>query len=173
VKRSHIVRRAVVVGGLATIGAAVALFVTSGFARTVIDVYLLAVGGVLLLALYRVARTLGRVRPRSAFDQALAAMRADPPHVPSVAVEREIELSRLNSFHHYMRMRPVLRQIAAYRLRVHFGVDLDREPARARELVPSRAWEIVRPDCPPPEDRLAPGPTVAAQRDVLDELERL
>jgi hypothetical protein len=170
---SRIVRRAVIAGVVATIGAAVALFLTSGMSRTVLDVYLLAIGGVLLLALYRVARMLGAERPRSAFDRALATMAADPVRAPSVALERDVELSRLNSFHHYLRMRPVLRQIAAYRLRSHFGVDLDLEPARARELVPSRAWEIVRPDCPPPEDRLAAGPTIAAQGDVLDELERL
>jgi hypothetical protein len=70
-------------------------------------------------------------------------------------------------------MRPLLRQIAAHRLRVHYGVGLDREPERARELVSSPAWEVLRPDCPPPADRLAAGPSLAAQRAVLDELERL
>jgi hypothetical protein len=173
VKPRLVVRRAVVGGGVATIGAAVALFVTSGMSRTVLDVYLLAIGGVLLLALYRIAHMLGAERPRSAFDRALARMAADPPRAPSLALERDIELSSLNSFHHYVRMRPVLRQITAHRLRSHFGIDLDREPERARELVPSRAWEIIRPDCPPPRDRLAPGPSVADQGAVLDELERL
>jgi hypothetical protein len=71
-----------------------------------------------------------------------------------------------------MRLRPVLREVAAMRLRRHYGVDLDLEPARAQELVPSAAWEVVHVQRPP-EDRLAPGPSLAKLREVVTELERL
>jgi hypothetical protein len=171
--RKTIVRRAVKVGVLATLGAGIALFVSSGARSTIADVYLLVLGGVLLLALFRLARTFDTARRPSPFDRALAQMRAGPPQPHPLELERDIELSRLNVFHYHVRMRPVLREIAAHRLRSRFGVDLEREPARASELVPSLAWVEVRPDCPPPEDRLAPGPSVAKQRAVLDELERL
>jgi hypothetical protein len=67
----------------------------------------------------------------------------------------------------------VLREIAALRLRRRYGVELDREPGRARELVPSAAWEVVRPDRPPPQDRLASGPSLASLGQVVSELERL
>jgi hypothetical protein len=169
----RVVLRAVRLVLLATIGAGIALFVTTGARRTVADVYFLVVGGVLLLALYRAARILQPERPRSAFDAALAQMRAGPPRPADLGLERDVELSRLNAFHYHVRMRPVLQQIAWQRLRSRFGVDLHREPERARELVPSRAWQEVRPDRPPPEDRLGPGPSIAEQREVLDELERL
>jgi hypothetical protein len=169
----RIVLRAVRLALIATLGAAIALFATSGARETVADVYFLVVGGVLLLALFRVARILQPERPRSQFDAALAQMRAGPPRPADLALERDVELSRLNAFHYHVRMRPVLREIAAHRLRSRFGIDLHREPERARELVPSRAWQEVRPDCPPPEDRLAPGPSLKAQAAVLDELEKV
>jgi hypothetical protein len=169
----RIVRRAVVVGSLATAGAGLALLFSSGARATVLDVYLLVIGAVVLLALFRAARALAPPFVNSPFDAALARMRAAAPRPASLELEREIELSRLNAFHHHVRMRPLLRQIAAHRLRSRYGVDLHREPARARELVASRLWDVVRPDCPPPADRLGPGPSVAEQSAVLDDLERL
>jgi hypothetical protein len=168
-----IVRRAVTVTAAATIGAGIALFASSGARSTIADVYLLVVGGVLLLALFRVARTLEVGRRPSPIDHALAQMRAGPPAPHPLELERDVELSRMNVFHYHVRMRPLLREIAASRLRARFGVDLYREPGRARDLLPSLVWAEVRPDCPPPRDRLAPGPSVATQGAVLDELERL
>src|SRR6185503_15665978 len=46
---------------------------------------------------------------------------------------------------HY-RLRPLLRQISAERLQDHYGVDLDREPERAKALLGDGLWEVVRPD---------------------------
>jgi hypothetical protein len=65
----------------------------------------------------------------------------------------------------------LLRDVAAHRLRSRYGVELEAEPARARELVGAAAWDVVRPDRPPPSDRMAAGPTVAELRVVVDELE--
>jgi hypothetical protein len=170
---SYAVRRAVVVGTLITIGALIALFASSGVRARVLDAYLVALGGVLMLMLIRTARALLADRPRSAFDAALAEMRRQPRPDRGVALEREVELSRLNEFHFYRRLCPILREIAAVRLRRHYGVELDREPARARELVPSAAWDVIRPDRQPLQDRLAWGPSLASMREVVSELERL
>ncbi len=169
-----IVKRAVGMGALVTIGAGIALIFTSGVRATVIDVYLLVFGGILLLALVRTARALRRGTPGSAFDAAVGRMRA--PHTDdgdALALERELELSRIDGFHFHVRMRPVLREIAAHRLRMHYGVELDREPERARELVSSELWDVVRPDRPPPTKRLGPGPSLTQQRALLDALEKL
>lgn len=171
---SWIVRRAVGTGVFVTISAGVALFFTAGVRSTVIDVYLLVVGGIVLLALVRFARALRRATPASSFDAAVA--RARGPHGAAedvVTLEREIELSRLDGFHFHVRVRPVLREIAAHRLRVRYGVELDREAERARELLPTDLWEVVRADRPPPAERLAPGPSYAKQRAFLDALEKL
>ena len=100
-------------------------------------------------------------------------MRRAPSESGEPALEREVELSTYNAFHFYARMRPLLRDIAAHRLRSRYGVELDAEPARARELVGSEAWGVVRPDRRAPDDRLASGPSVDELRVVVDELEAI
>jgi hypothetical protein len=171
---SWIARRAVGTGVLVTLGAGVALLFTAGNRATVIDVYVLVMGGIVLLALVRFARILRRGSPPSSFEAAIAqtkAPRAGDDDV--VTLDREIELSRVDGFHFHVRLRPVLRDVAAHRLRVRYGVELDREPERARELLPADVWDVVRPDRQPPKERLAPGPTFAQQRALLDGLEKL
>jgi hypothetical protein len=170
---SDAVRRAVIVGTLITIGALIGLFASTGMRSRVLDAYLVALGAVLMLMLIRTVRTVIGDRSRSAFDDAQAEMRRPSPPSRGLTLDRDVELSRLNEFHFHMRLRPILREIAAVRLRRRFGVDLDREPARARELVPSAAWDVVRPDRPPPRDRLASGPSLASLREIASELERL
>jgi len=167
-----IVRRAVgpaaIVSGVA---GALAMF-THGLRDLVLDLWLLGIAGVLLLALYRIACLLAPPAA-SPLDAALARMRPRAAGVPELSLERDVALSRAMEFHFHVRLRPVLREIAAHRLRSRYGVELDREPARARELVPARAWQVVDPDRPMPEDRLAPGPSVQDLSAVVDELERL
>jgi hypothetical protein len=168
-----IVRRAVMSLALASGGAGAALLFTSRTRARVVDVYVVVVAGIVMLALFRVVRLTAPRRP-SVFDQALGAARA-PKRQPTTEVEdeRDVVLSRLNAFHYYIRVRPVLRELAAQRLRTRFGVELDREPERARELIPSHAWDVVRPDARSPEDRLARGPSLEQQGVVIAELERL
>ena len=170
---SYAVRRALVIGTLVTIGALLALFASTGIRARVLDGYMVALGGVLMLMLIRTARELRVDRPKSAFDAALAEMRRKPAATRGIDLERDVELSRVSEFHFYRKLRPILREVAAMRLRRRYGVELDREPARARELVPSAAWDVVRPDRQPLQDRLAWGPSVASMRDVVSELERL
>ena len=167
------VRRALVVGLLVTAGALAALFASSGIRARVVDAYLVALGAVLMLMLVRTARSLLPERSASQFDAAHAASLRRPPTVQELGIDRDVELGRLNALHFHTRVRPILRDVAAYRLRHRYGVDLDREAARARELVPPAAWEVVRPDRPAPADRLGPGPSLESLRSVVTELERL
>jgi hypothetical protein len=71
----------------------------------------------------------------------------------------------------HFRLRPVLREIAAHRLRRGHGVDLDGSPEAARLLLGEVAFEMVRRDRPPPWDRLAPGGVTSA--DLAGIVERL
>ncbi len=167
-----IVRRAVGVAlFVSLVAGAVSLF-TRGRDADVLDGWLLAMGAVLLLALFRVAR-LRAPRAESPLDLALERMRPPASTPTELALERDLRLSRAIAFHFHVRLRPILREIASHRLRTRYGVDLDREPARARDLVPARAWAVVDPDRRPPEDRLEPGPTVAEISAVVDDLERI
>jgi hypothetical protein len=170
---SYPLRRALIVGTALTLAALGVMFASSGIRARVLDAYLVSICGVAVLMLIRTARALLPERRSSAFAAALAELRREPPPAGELGIERDVELSRLSEFHFHMRLRPVLREIAALRLRRRYGLELDREPLRARELVPSATWEVIRPDRPPPADRLSRGPSPASLRTVVSELERL
>jgi hypothetical protein len=168
-----IVRKALVAALVATIGFAAALLFTSGGRALIEDIYVLVVAAVLMLALHRTIRVFAPGSP-SAFARTLARLRSDqPPARVELAEDRDVVLSRLNAFHYHIRVRPMLQEVAQHRLRLRYGVDLDREPERARELVASHAWRVISPEAAPPSDRLARGPSLEEQRVVVDELERL
>jgi hypothetical protein len=168
-----IVARAVKVGLVLTIALLVGIYLSAGIERIFLDVYLLAMGGVLLLALLRTTWARSSGDRQSEFDRTLREMRR--PHQDSgpLALARELDLSTISAFHLHVRLRPMLREIAAHRVRRRYGVELDDEPARARELVGTEAWDIVRPNRPLPADRLAVGPPLSTLRTVVDELEQI
>jgi hypothetical protein len=72
----------------------------------------------------------------------------------------------------HLRLRPIVREVAIDGLRRR-GVELDADPARAREMLAPETWEIVRPDRPPPADAFARGLPPAQLDLVLDDLEAL
>jgi hypothetical protein len=168
-----IVRRAVKVGLVFTLAVGFTALAVSGARAVLLDVYLLGLGAVLLLALVRSTREGGPSAEPSDFDRALAESRRHPPDTGELTLVRDVKQSTISAFHLHVRLRPILREIAAHRLWMRFGVDLDREQERARELIGANAWELVRPGRLPPSDRLAPGPASADLRVVVDELERL
>jgi hypothetical protein len=69
-------------------------------------------------------------------------------------------------------LRPVLREIAAVRLRAA-GIRLDEDQDAARAKLGDELWGLVRPGRPPPEDRLASGLRRDALSRLLTGLERL
>src|SRR6476659_2367091 len=117
-------------------------------------------GAVLLLALVRTTSDRGpAIGGAGGFERALDDMsRRYPSDSGELSLVHDVQQSVASSFHLHTRLRPLLREIAAPRLSMRFGVDLDREHVRARELIGGEAWELVRPGRPFPSDRLAPGP---------------
>ena len=170
---SGVVFRAVKVGLFLTIAAGVALAFSSGLRAVLLDAYLVGIGAVLLLALVRTTRVQAPAAGPSNFDRALQKMRRPLADSGELTLVRDLDLSILSALHLHLRLRPILREIAAHRLRAHYGVDLASEPVRARELVGPAAWEVVRPDRPPPDDRLSAGPPLSYFREIAAELERL
>ena len=171
-RRRAVVRRALRLGALVSAAAGTVAFAVEGARALVLDIWLLAFAAVLLLAIFRIAHLLAPRTP-SLLDDAVRRMRPEPARAPERSLERDVELSRANALHFHIRLRPVLSEIAAHRVRSRYGIELDREPARARELVPAAAWEVVDPDRPPPADRLARGPSVESLSVVVGELETL
>ncbi len=72
----------------------------------------------------------------------------------------------------HLRLRPILREIAADGLRRR-GVELDAQPQAAQQLLAPDTWELVRPDRPRPGDAFARGLAPARLDAVLDDLEAL
>ena len=94
-----------------------------------------------------------------------------PPEL--VRTEREITLGTSSAGHLDQRLLPMLREAAAVRLASRRSIDLERRPEQARRLLGDDVWELLRPDRPPPVDRLAPGISLARLRAVVDALERI
>lgn len=170
---SWIVRRALKLGLVFSAAIGFTALAVSGARAVLLDVYLLGIGGVLLLALVRITSERGPFADSSDFDQALADMSRRNPDSGELTLVHDVEQSVASAFHLHVRLRPILREIASHRLWLRFGVDLEREHERARELIGAEAWELVRPERPPPSDRLAPGPPPSDLRVVVEELERL
>jgi hypothetical protein len=72
----------------------------------------------------------------------------------------------------HVRLRPILREIAADGLRRR-GFELDAQPHAARAQLAPETWELVRPDRPRPDDAFARGLAPARLDAVLDDLEAL
>jgi hypothetical protein len=105
--------------------------------------------------------------------------RSEPEHAvpagfPSLArVEREITLAAASAHDVHFRLRPTLRTTAAALLSSRRGVQLDRQPERAREILGPETWELVRPDRPTPDDPRGPGLDRATLEHVVASLEAL
>ena len=95
--------------------------------------------------------------------------RRSPPRTTTLDALVLGAAERAGPFH--FRLRPALRDIADERLQARHGLTID-DP-RARALLGRDAWDHLRADRPPPDDRRAPGPDRATLATILDALETL
>lgn len=157
--------------GLLTLGAVIA---APGRRTAVLDGYLLFLGAILLITLVRATRASLPAEERSAFERALHRRPEDAEPLPELArLEREVGLASSAAFDLHARLRPTLRDIAAHRLSIGHGIDLDSEHGRARAVLGEKLWSIVDPNREPPRDRLAPGVPPSELRSLVDTLERI
>ena len=140
-----------------------------------LDVYVLYLGGLGLLACVQATRA---AHP-DVHEPSLADELADPldvlPERPAELerLEREVYLSLGTGFYLHHRLRPLLREVAAHRLLVRHGVDMDRRPDAAAVILGDTTWSWLRPDQPEPRDRWSSGPPLSELREVVDTLERI
>jgi hypothetical protein len=158
----------------AGLAAALVAIVRPGNRSLILDVYLLFLGGLALVLLVAAAAKALPRAGRSRLEQALR----QPPRKPArpgelLTLERRVLLATETAFEVHYRLRPVLREIAAHRLSAHRGIDLDHDVDAARAVLGPEAWELVRPDRPPPPDRLGRGRPLAELRAAVDALERI
>jgi len=175
--RVRLLRGVIVRTVLAALGATVLMLVLTSVAphhgRRLIAGWLVVlaflVTRVLLHALLGV-----RVPGGSAFDAALlthGAAHSRPEELDRL--RRLLVLASASGAHAHSRLRPLLRVIAADRLAWRHGLRLDGQPEAARRLLGEAAWELVRPDAPPVDDRYARGPSPGAIDEAIRALEAL
>lgn len=160
---------------LAVAALALVSFILPGRRHIALDVFILFVGALGLATAVRATRGASP----DVHGPTLADELDDPldvlPQRPAELerLEREVHLSLAGSFYLHHRLRPMLREVAAHRLLLRHGLDLDRRPEDAHALLGDAAWSWLRPDRPEPKDRWAPGPPLAELTAVVDALERI
>jgi hypothetical protein len=164
-------RRAARLLVLPTVGLGIVVAFAPGRVELALRIYaLLLAGAALVVALLALRRAYPRPRRRR------------PPSRPWPAtaraallgrLEQELALGSAGAFELHHRLRPRLHRIADELLLARRGVSLETQPERARAALGEPAWELVRPDRPPPEDRQARGLPISDVRAVVEALERL
>ena len=125
----------------------------------------------LWLALSNLRRSYPRARPLRPALRRGSTGRTPPPSLGRI--EHEAALGVAGAFDLHFRLVPRLRSIAAGLLSSRRRVSLESEPERARRLLGPETWELVRPERPSPEDRLARGLPASDLRLVVESLERI
>jgi hypothetical protein len=160
---------------LATIVLLAAMSILPGRRHVALDAYVLFLGAVgLAVAVRATTAASPDVHEPTLEDEVHDPIDALPLRPRELErLEREVYLSLGSSFYLHHRLRPVLREIAAHRLLLHHGVDLDRRPGAAETMLGEPAWSWLRPDREAPNDHWAHGPPLSELRAVVDALERI
>jgi hypothetical protein len=130
---------------------------------------------ILVVGLAAAWRVLGRAARITAssperFEDVLRPRRVPPFEIPGLrAVETDIRMSTANAFGLEFRLKPVLRELAQWRLQREHGIDLDRQPDASRRVLGESLWPLIQAADAFPEFR-DPGIPLA---DVQAGVERL
>jgi len=150
-------------------------FFFPGRRHVALDVFIVFLGGLGLAAAVRATRAASpEVHKPSLVDELAKAPEVLPERPAELKrLERDVHLSLDSAWHLHRHLRPMLREVAANRLLLGHGLDLDGRPEDARAVLGDPAWSWLRPDRPEPSDRWAPGPPLAELALVIDALERI
>jgi hypothetical protein len=158
-------------GLLATFLAVVALVAAPERRELILDLYVLALGGIAVVRLVGLTRRRLQPGDRSEFEDALHRQPRRPVRIAERdKLAREVQLGTQTAFDLHYRLRPTLVEIARNRLAGR-GVSLESE--RARAILGDEAWEVLRPDRPAPRERNAPGIGAAELDRLVGSLERI
>ena len=160
------------------IGVAFALAaISQGLDRRVpVEAYVLVLGGLALADLVVFLYRLGPPLDDAAGGGSLVLLRIRHPHQTPPAPgllewEALVAAGATSGRAATTRLRPRLQGLVAERLAVSAGIDLDREPDRARAVLGEEAWALVGPTRPFPgaDDPGVPLEQIGALLDRLDE----
>ena len=158
-------------GLLATFFAVVALVAAPERRELILDLYVLALGGIAVVRLVGLTRRRRQPGERSEFEDALHRQSRSPVRIAERdKLAREVQLGTQTAFDLHYRLRPTLVEIARSRLAGR-GVSLDSE--RAKAILGEEAWALLRPDRQAPRNRNAPGIGPAELERMVGALERI
>lgn len=107
------------------------------------------------------------------FEAELQRSTESQPVVPGVlAVEMAVRLATANALDFEVRLKPILRDLARWRLLGNRGVDMDARPEAARRLLGEPLARLIE-DAPTPPSFEAPGVPLADIEAGLEQLERI
>ena len=170
--------RAVLIRLAASVGLATAVLLglvlaLPGQRGLFVGIYELTLGAIGILAILGALRA---KQPRAWELSPFERPPERPPRPEQVAelerLDRVLVMASTSAFDVHHRLRPLVRSLAAERLYAHHGVDLEREPERAKALAGDELWELLRPDRELGR-RSGPGLPVPVTSRVVDELEAL
>jgi len=142
----------------ATVVLVVLLSVPKVSTARALAISIVLVAALVLFALIRHSREHEGPEPASRFEQALRRRKPTPAQPEELLrMERELVLGSADADHAHRRLLPLLRATAAARIAARRGFELERRPEAARALLGEDAWDLLRPERPPPEDRHGPG----------------
>ena len=140
----------------------------------ILQVWLIACGGLILLQLVSATRAPALDNEPSSFERALRSAPSPPERPPELArLEREVYLGMTGQFYLHRRLRPTLREIAGQRLRDRRGVELDSGNADVMAALGEDGWELLRPDRTEHWNPDAAGIRLAELEQVVAALERI
>jgi hypothetical protein len=151
---------------LATVSAAAAvlLYLADGLAAAATGLALIAIGG-LALARY----TAGADAQDSGHRRAVRLLGSRQPALGEWRRIVDRTLGADGEVHFATTLRPQLQRLFAARLAERHGIELHRNPQRARGFIGPELWPWLDPDAPPPQPEL-PEPVLHA---LLARLEAL
>ena len=107
------------------------------------------------------------------FEAELRPPVASSADIPGLrAVDHTMRMALGSSFGVEFMLRPLLRELASWRLARNRGIDLDATPDLARRLVGEPLWTLIQAG-EPVRDYRAPGISLADVRTSLEQLERI
>jgi hypothetical protein len=157
---------------LAILAALAILFAPADSRATLTRLGILTVGIVLASWLFRRSAAVTRATPER-FEVDLRKQAAVPAEIASLrAIDNTVRLSTASAFGVELRLKPLIRELAAWRLMRHRGIDMAATPEAARRVLGESLWHLTQAADDRP-DNGAPGLPLAELRASLDQLERI
>lgn len=165
-------RAAIVVVALAIVAGLMIAFAPPDSRASITRLAVLVVGIAMAAWLLWRSAAVTRSTPER-FEAELRQPVVSPSEIPSLrAIHNTLALATASAFGTERRLKPLLRELAAWRLLSRRGIDMIATPEKARNTIGEALWHSIQAADDPIEYG-APGITLAAVQASLDQLERI